>query len=389
MKGLVSVDLPKSSASESGKWVSFKFREPIQLTAGRIYYLQIVAAGNASVVWYGKVDGGNPLSGGYGHDPNPQKWLNNPDHVTAFVIDTGSLRRKRTIVYPIIDRADQLDGNFHVLASWAMVVLNADMKKWENDTYPQVAQLTDVTIDWPYLTPQVDRIWPGLMHNFCFEHSREGRYWDCWDLLTQSWACRALRLLTTVAERRGDREQAALWKDAYERVEMAIHEKLTMTVDGKLVYAEMRLPNGGDGNLYDGLSWVNLSPVQAQWPGGDREILRNTIHVLREKAAIHWNGLTVTGTEWNPGMQGASQVIGKGIGWGIAYAAQEKDYATIVNWLNFIEAANNAPLYAEAFNLTNDKVTLQDPGNGEQTSWWCWGIAKARKAAALPPAPSR
>lgn len=388
-KGVASSELPKSAASEGGRWVSFKFSRPVQLTVGRRYYIHLANTGDAHVIWFGDVDPSSPLAGGFGHDPSPEQWLDHKDHVTAFAVDTGDLRRKRVSEYPILSRADQLDGNFHVLAGWAMVVLNSDVRKWEDETYPEIARLTDTAVDWPYHPPQAERIWPGLMHNFCLEHSREGRYWDTWDLLTQSWACQGLRMLTKVAERRGDREHADRWRRTYQDVEKAVREKLTMQVDGKLVYAEMRLTNGGDGKLFDGLSWVNLSPVQAQWEGADPEILRNTVYTLRDKTRIHWQGHTAYGDEWTPGIGISQQVIGKGVGWDIAYAVQEKDYASIVAWLDFIKAANNAPLYAEAFNLIDGKMVLQDPGNGEQISWWCWGIAQARRLAGLSPAPEK
>ena len=384
-----SVELPKSRASESGKWTRFTFNKPVELIHGHTYYLHMKATGDAGCVWWGSVDDtGNPLAGGYGHDPNPDQWLWNPKHITAFALDTGNLKHRKSDRYPIISRMDQLDGNFHVLTAWAMVTLNSDTGKWEDATYPQIVDMVNTAIDSPYLFPQVDRIWPGLIHNFCLEHSREGRYWDTWDILTQSWACRGLRLLTKVAEKRGDAVNAKRWRDAYNGIEKAIREKLTMDVDGKLVYAEMRLPNGGDGTLFDGLSWVNLSPVQAQWDGADPQILRDTIYTLRRKAAINWHGRVVTGVQWTPPNTGGDpQVIGKGVGWDIAYAAQEKDYATIINWLDFIEAENYTNLYAEAFNLIDGKTVIQDPGNGEQVSWWCWGIARARKAARLPAVP--
>ncbi|MHB0997597.1 MAG: hypothetical protein ACYC27_00005 [Armatimonadota bacterium] len=386
---VASVEIPKSKTSESGNWTRFKFSSSVKLTPGKEYYLHIKSTGDAQCIWWGSAGNiGNPLAGGYGHDPKPEKWLDNPDHITAFAIDTGDLKHKRMISYPIISRMDQLDGNFHVLTAWAMVALNTDNKKWERDTYPQVVDMVNTAVDWPYLPPQIDRVTPGLIHNFCLEHSREGRYWDTWDILTQSWACRGLRLLSKVADRRGDTVNAKRWADAYTAIERAIRSKLTMEVDGKLVYAEMRLPNGGDGTIFGGLSWVNLSPVQAQWDGADPEILKNTVHTLRNKAAMNWHGRTVTGVQWTIANNFVDpQVIGKGVGWDIAYAVQEKNYGVITNWLEFIEAENYTTLYAEAFNLIDGKTVIQDPGNGEQVSWWCWGIAKARKAAGLTAAP--
>lgn len=388
IKGFASAVVSKDAISESGNWVRFKFSKPVELYEGRSYYIHVIADGDSDCIWWGDVNKDNPLVGGFGFDPNVKKWHDEKSNTAAFAVDTGNIKHKKSTTYPIFSRMDQLDGNFHVLTAWAMVVLNSNVKKWEDSTYAQVVDMTNTAIDSPYLFPKVDRIWPGLIHNFCLEHSREGRYWDTWDLLTQSWACRGLRLLEKAAIKRDDAANARKWRNAYTQIEDAIKDKLTMQVDGKTVYAEMRLTDGGDGKLFDGLSWVNLSPVQAQWDGADADILRNTIHTYREKAKMNWHGRTVTSVHWTPSTGAIDpQVIGKGVGWDIVYALEEKDYNTIINWLHFIKDENYTDLYAEAFNLIDGETVIQDPGNGEQVSWWCWGIAKARKAAGLSAVP--
>lgn len=387
-EGIASVEVPLISASEFGKWMRFQFKEPVHLISWRSYYIRIRSNGNINCVWWGDVANDDKLGCAYGYDAALGRWYENESHVAAFAVDMGGIKHKKASFYPIICRMDQVDGNFHVLAAWATVVLNCDVKKWEDATYSEIVDLTNTAIDFPYLFPEVDGTWPGLMHNFCFEHSREGRFWDTWDLLTQSWACQGLRLLEKVAIRRGDTENAVKWRNAYTQIEKAVLSKLTMEIDGKTVYAEMRLPNGGDGVLFGGLSWVNLSPIQAQWAGADPEILKNTVHAYRNRARIDWHGRVVTGVQWTPDNEcGDPQVIGKGVGWDIVYALQEKDYGVIINWLDFIKDENYTELYAEAYNLIDGKTVIQDPGNGEQTSWWCWGIAKARKAAGLPAVP--
>ncbi|MCE5314737.1 MAG: hypothetical protein ABFD49_03165 [Armatimonadota bacterium] len=294
--------------------------------------------------------------------------------------------------YPIISRFDEIDGNFHVLMSWAMVALNSDVKQWEDETYNQVVHLTDTAIDWPYRLPEPagvtgHSIFIGLIRNPCLEHSREGRYWDTYDILTQSFACRALSLLADVAARRGDTTHAQNWKSACADIERAINDNLTTNMEGKRIYAEMRLPDGGEGKIFEGLSWVNLGPVAAQWQGADSKLLRNTVDKLREKSVLDWNGHHLLATEWTPN-GGCNQVIGKGLAWDMVYSLGECEYSRICAWLDFIQAANTDPLYAECFWTDADnKMHLNDPGNGEQSSWWCWSMAKLRKAAGLPAAP--
>lgn len=377
-------------------WVRFEFPQPVNLVPGKRYVLHIRAEGEGIPAWWGldKAEG-HPLAGAYGrdHEHSADGWINHPEHATAFALDTGSLQHVEQTVYPVYCRADQIDGNFHVLLAWALVALNWPDETWENRTWAQAARMTDVATDWPYLTPvgqpgTISSIFVGLVHNFCFEHSREGRFWDCWDLLTQAFACQALRLLSRVAERRGDSAHMAKWRAAYEQIERMVEERLTWEVEGHRLYAEMRLPDGGAGQIYPGLSWVNLAPVGARWEGVNRDLLRATVNFMREKAGFQWRGHKLMGCEWKTDGTVAQSVIGKQVGWEMVYALQEKELSRVCELLDFVKEANTAELYAECFWVAGDgSMGLSDPGNGEQCVWWCWAMARTRRAADLSAAP--
>lgn len=383
--------IPVKEVGKTNEWTKFSFDKPVKLEKNKRYIFKIQAekAARTYPCWQGITNNQGKLYS-CATDNNGRDWMMHEGNQTAFAVDTGDNIKWEKIENQIVySRGDQVDGNLHVLASWAMIVLNSNSKKWEDSTYGQVADMLDVVMDRPYYAPRADRIWPGLVKNHMFEHSREGRYWDCWDILTQSWALRTLELMVQVAERRGDSARALAWSNGLNELRNNVNTSLTMDVDGKRVYAEMRKANSADGVLLDGMSWVNFGMTASQYSGFDKEILKNTYDVFREKATLNWRGFRVWGDEWDFNGRVAPQVIGKGVGWDIAYSMESGDYDWVCGWLDFIKSENSTNLYAEAFNLIDGETVIQDDGNGEQTSWWCWGMARARKACGLPVVPEK
>jgi hypothetical protein len=392
---LARAEYDAANLSAGGTWARFEFAVAPKLPPGVHYFARAHFSGEGVPAWWGLDNSPNaPLGAGHGRDTTIKPgWLDNPGHVTAFVIDTGDLKHVTRETLAVLDDRDQIDGQAHVLMSWARLALRRGPTPFEDRTYPLVAKLMDRSTDWPYLTPYNPGV-PivlcemGLVRNVCFEHSREGRFWDTYDLLTQSFVCAALRDMIRVAERRGDSAHAGRWQGRLTSLERAVRDRLTRRLDGQTVYLEMRLPNGGGGVPFEGLGWVNLAPIAAQWEGVDRDILRNTIAALRERATFEWNGKQALATDWWPDRPLEKTVIGKGVGWEMVYSLREGDPDRICQLLDLVEAINNTPLYMESAGLWGDgQWHVGDPGNGEQCSWWCWGMARVRRAAGLPPAP--
>jgi hypothetical protein len=303
------------------------------------------------------------------------------------------------VKYPVCSDVDQIDGQAHVLMAWAKLALARNkITQFEDKTYNIVAKLVDRTTDWPYFhkNPYSDQAkqWPtvvNLIRNCNLEHSREGRYWDAWDLLTQSFVGSALNEMIKIADRRKDNAHAALWRAKLETLKSGISRNLTRQVDGKQVYLEMRLPNSSSGVPFLGMSWINFSPIAAQWDPLDRQVLRNTVDLIRKVSlqTTSDNRYKWLPTEWNTDGTFANQVIGKGVGWEIEYCRQEKEHDRIIEWLDFVESVNSTRLYMEAANLVNGKWVLQDSGNAEQTTWWCWSMANLRKEFNLSVKPDK
>lgn len=386
-----------ASLRAGGGWVRFQFASPVTLNAQQTYIARARFEGEGIPSWWGTTAASPDAPGrGYGRDTQIRPdWFSTPGVVTAFAVDTGQLQHRERRSIPVYASDDQIDGQAHVILAWARLALRRGPTPFEDRTYETVARLMDRSSDWPYVTPYVPNrphialLFLGLVRNVCFEHSREGRFWDCWDLLTQSFVAAALTDMERVARRRADGYHAGLWQQRRQSLEAAIAEHMTRELDGRRVYLEMRLPDGGGGTPFEGLAWVNLSPVAAQWEGVDREILRHTIAAYRQRAGFEWDGKKALALEWSPNQAVPRVVIGKGVGWELAYSVQEGEAGRICEWLDFLAAVNSKPLYMEsAWQNAEGVWNLNDPGNGEQCAWWCWGMARVRQWAGLPAAPS-
>ena len=379
-KPIASISIP-SDKIESGRWLRVAFPKPVSLEKGKTYLLRLRFEGKGTMAWVGLNDvEDNPFGGAYSHDKPPIGWQLHKDHITAFALDFGSLKHREREIIPIWDKADQPDGHYHIILAWARYITVSNDREFENKTYEQVAKLCDLATDMPYMNMGWGTTTTYLIRNPCFEHSRDVRFWDCYDLLTQVFTAEAWREMLHIAKRRGDWQHYYKWKEALNRLERGIREFLTMEIDGRRIYAEMRLPDGGAGKIYDGLSWVNFSPIAAGWKGADEEILRATIEEYRRRALFDWEGFKLLGAEWNPPDRIARAVIGKQWAWEFLYSVEREEWDRACELLNFLEKANNNPIFAECFWLSPDgKMNLNDPGNGEQTSWYVWAISRARK----------
>jgi hypothetical protein len=128
--------------------------------------------------------------------------------------------------------------------------------------------------------------------------------------------------------------------------------------------------------------------VAAQWENVDQAALRDTVDAYRQRALFQWNGGTALGLDWWPDRPLEHNIIGKAIGWEMVYSLGAREPGRICEWLDLLEAANTAPVFLEGAALSTDgKAYLGDPGNGEQCSWWCWGMSRVRQAVGLSAAP--
>lgn len=393
---LATSELDAGELTDGGVWARFALGPGPALEPGQWYVMRASFDGEGVPAWWGlDREKQFPLGAGHGRDTQMAPgWMGRSGQVTAFALDTGGIRHvRREVKPPIYARDDQIDGQAHVIMAWARLALRRGPTAFEDATWPAVATLMDRSSDWPYLTPYnpgppILLSQTGLVRNVCFEHSRDGRFWDTFDILTQSFMCAALRDMVRVAERRGEEARASLWQARLTGLERAVADRMTRVLDRRRVYLEMRLPDGGGGRPFEGMGWVNLAPVAAQWEGVDPQVMRDTMAAYRERGLFSWRGHQALGLDWWPDRPLDHAVIGKAIGWELVYSLREGEPERICEWLDLLEDANTSPLFMEAAALAADgKSYPGDPGNGEQCSWWCWGMSRARQAVGLSAAP--
>ncbi|MEJ2055964.1 MAG: FN3 associated domain-containing protein, partial [Calditrichaceae bacterium] len=331
--------------------------------------------------------------------------MNRVPHVIGQkVIHTGNTERDS--IY-IIGKTDQIDGQAHNILAWAQLALKRGRTSFEDSTWNFVAGLMDRSTEEPYMDSDKKGFIPDLIHNFNFEHSRPLP--TNYDLLTQCFTGSALEAMIQVAKRRNDNEKIKLWSKRLNILKAGIGKYLTRELNGRGIYLELLSKDGQSNKPFSGFSWVNLSPIAAQWEPLNHKVLVNTVDEMRKQMMQQWNNITWMPTENWPNGDFSGQMIGKGIGWEIEYAREEKDWEWINQILYMLEVIQrNESIYMENSFLTtgsnhsieylnqkelkrmyNGVWKIVDPGNGEQAAWWCWAIAKLRKELGLSAIPEK
>jgi len=312
--------------------------------------------------------------------------------------------------YTIEDDEFEIDGQAHVILGWARLAQRRGRTTFEDQTWNQVSALMSRTTSRAFLDYGSFPSQLGLVRNGAFEHSREGRYWDTYDLLTQSFVGAALKDMAAVARRRGDTQKAKEWEEKLAIISNGVTKNLTTVRDGKLTYLEMRLPNSAAGVPYLGLGWVAFSPVAAGWePDVDPQVMQNTVATMQHSLLKVTHGLPWMPTDSYADGGFSNQIIGKGQAWEMDYSRAHGDYIRIEQILHLIEEANGtSSLYMEAAWLQDAHHDLpsllydsdlpelehaswktKDGGNGEQTAWWCWAMARLRRQMGMPAEPAK
>jgi hypothetical protein len=289
--------------------------------------------------------------------------------------------------------ADQIDGQAHVILGWALYVNQSGDKAFADETYNLVAELMNNSVSPPYMAGEGEL--GNLIYNSNLEHSRESYFLTTYDMLAQSFIAQSLREMIKVAQARGDAARAQSWAESLSKLEAAITDKMTWTLDGQKIYAEM-YEKEMNGKILDGLSWVNLGITASGWEGVDEALYAATIGMYAKKATFTWKGHNVLGIEYTgkytDGRTFKREAIGKGIGWEMLYYAQRGNCQRVSEILDFVYDAhegNAQRLYGEAFHMTTENSTIvhQDPGNGEQVTWFLCCLFEVRRLLNLSALP--
>ena len=284
-----------------------------------------------------------------------------------------------------IDMTDQTDGQAAIILAWALYALQSHDRPFVATTYRQVASLMDATLDPPYFSPSF-----GLVRNFNFEHYREERLWDTYDILTQSYVAQALAEMSRIAKSRGDKTHAVKWQVDRSILERAIARRLTWTFDGKKIYAEM-FDDRSTTQLFLGLSEFNFGPTAAGWQDVDPKVYAQTIEALMQYAGFVWRGNRVISVGFSKGFDPVPITSGKLLAWQMLYFAQHGDWDQVRQTLSFIrdeQQLNNQPRVFEAAQVKISPSSVNvfnGAGNGEQTVWMLYALHEVAKLAGAKP----
>jgi len=332
------------------------------------------------------------------------------------------------------DMADQTDGTMHVACIFAQYTLLTKNLTFGARHYSTVARFLN-----HYLAPEATshagyayfNATLGLIFNPNFEHSRDGHYWSDYDSLTNTFATEALRLCAQVAEQLGDKPQAMAWLSMRDELVRGINTSLvehhpnkqTYGEDG--IYAELyghvhfwwpgsndTYPPGnstGSDPLLWGMSFVQSGVIGAFAASVGRmetapadtglnvERMDNTLAAYKSLGSFTWIPdntdatalMSLTHINASTYTEPDRAVIGKGLGWEMAWAGYRHNWNRVLvlhRWL--AAAAVNNTLYAESYVYDclrehHSTGCWGDMGNGEQAGWFVWGQGVVRHALGI------
>lgn len=332
------------------------------------------------------------------------------ERALRFVLDTMARRRLRRPPHVMgrpryrmdgaleqeLDMVCQIDGTAHILSAYGELILRYGRRELYEDYWPMMAEIMDAHADQPYFFANEGCAFPvaniDLFLNTAFEHSREERYWCCFDLLTQSFMGAALEKMARIARENRQEGFAERWEAQLRRLRAGIRRGLTAGGEQEAVYLEMRLPDSSGGIPYEGMGWVSLSPVAAGWEALPPEVMRRTAQALRERL---WRpdpaggGFHFLSKDTLPQNGYCLETIGKGTGWDMEAARRSGDFAHVWESLAFLAERHDGDLFGECMFYTDGRWHTRDCGNAEQSIWWCWAVSRLRETLGLPRRPDR
>ena len=326
-----------------------------------------------------------------------------------------------------IDMYDQIDGAAHCILAYASLCLSHDHADFENKYYGFArkeiitffsepyfedgsGEIPDPGTDWDRYDSWADEVLsnipvyrenaPNLVRNFNFEHTREYHYWNCYDILTQSFVGAAADKMILLAQKKGD-GKLMKWLSAKADIHRrGIAERMTFDSGGKTMYLEMRVPREGSfcGVPFEALGWPCFIPIVIGWEGCDSQIASDTIEYMLDRTRFTdpVSKVCVNGVEYMPNGQVFHEIFGKTLAFAIEYLIMQKKWDGIADWLRFICANSEEgpitekytpvdrdnksliddcgrPLYSGDL-PTGSRLTTLDCGNGEQCVWFCRAV---------------
>lgn len=357
-RSLIGTDYVKTSELSSSRTnVTFEFGLPLTPVKSGNYTLKLYASESAaeSIVWHGRKNyrGLKTLLDG--------STVNGEASFEAF---------KPTLKY--LSDHIQPDAIYHLAYAWTLYANGApdteENRKFIEESMPIVLKYAN-----EYLKPSYYNSERNLIKNPFFEHSREGRKWVSYDLLTNVFASQVYYNFSKVAEKLGLNENSAKYMETATALQKGINENFVAEADGKKIYAELYDIEHSDKFIL-GMSWVNIAPCAVNWFGIDNEIISNTFEYYRKHATLTFGGFSMLDACYDLDRNtSGNHIIGKGFSWELMYYASIGDTDRLSFMTDFLTALSSPKrVFTESWHLP---YNFSDVGNQEHASWQAYAMA--------------
>lgn len=388
LKGDIEVDavtIPLSQLTDKATAYTFHFCLPLSDTAKEdAYVIEISASREGSVKLFGQ----------NGADSDRPATLDNKTFDGVFAYVAGAAEK----IKPISTNHVQVDGHYMWMNAFAMFVLEAEANfkgqydAFIEEVYPFMEAYTFYFFETEGAAGGnngcvVDSY--GLMYTPSYEHSRDGRYWKAFDLITNVFCSEAAHKMSKVAEIFGSAATATKLQGFADSIAEAVHSKMTADFDGKTIYIDLiDVENGKvyDGyaykteegyRVYKGFSFVNLAPLAADWYAMDAEIMKNTYEAYVSAGSEMYGKYSVLGVVVRLDQNDktnyiGNHVIGKGFAWELFYNWKIGNTERVNELIAFMEA-NSAVVYPEVWRKDGG---VNDSANQEHANWILYTMAR-------------
>lgn len=351
------------SLSEQADWLMIKFDLPLTKTQkdGNYFIRLETVDAKGNVYWCGSTTVDN-----YGTYVEKNGTYTKVSGEAGFEAYKGVTR--------LLSNYTQTDATYMLIHAWVMFVNNC--KGTEEDllfieqSYPIIKSFANYFLSDEYYNKEMN-----LIYNPSLEHSKKGRYWQAYDLITNVFASQAFYELAEFAKSKGDDTNWGYWMSYAEKIKAGIHTHLVAEVDGLTIYGEFydRYDNM---KYYEGISWVNFAPVAAEWYGMDMQIMKNTYEIYKKHAGIDMFGFSGLATDHFLGTdETRMEFIGKGVAWELMFCNMIGDTERIQEIVDLELATSkryNLSVYPESW---TSQTTVSDPGNQEHCSWQVYAMS--------------
>lgn len=376
-KGNVLVDevsIPLSNLTNKADLHHFDLCLPLNdVDADEPYSVKVSASREGSVAWYGEK---------VGEDLN-----------LSYTAGCSN-------IVPI-SKTVQVDGHYMWMNSFALFVLEAEANfkgqydEFIQDAYPLMESYTkhffETTGDLGGNVGFIEKNY-GLMYTPSYEHSRDGRYWKAFDLITNVFCSEAAHKMGAVAKIYGSAETAEQFNKWADDLATAIHKELVYDFNGKDIYIDLiDVENGRnyDGyafktdegyRVYKGFSFVNLAPLAAEWYAMNDEIMKNTYEAYFEAGSEKYGktdkfdvlGVVVVLDKDNNTQKIGNHLIGKGFAWELHYHWQTGNTERMEALIAFMDQ-NSTDVYPEVWRKDGG---VNDSANQEHANWILYTMAR-------------